>query len=154
MEREDKYLVIKRADAEKHLTDEAKHELASIAEAVYIARTRADEKQPLKCVVVESDWPMYEAVWKLIEAWVDGGASPSMGCYTPAEAEIDAMVGRFLGWSLPEDFCPDAGISFEPEYNHDYNASRGLPPSRHSPTGTNLFDADQARAMIKHILGV
>lgn len=81
-------------------------------------------------------------------------SSDSPSSFTPTEDEIKAMVDRFLSWPLPEDFSPDAGIEFEPEYNHDYNASRGLPPSRHSPTGTNLFDADQAKAMIKHIFAI
>jgi len=68
--------------------------------------------------------------------------------------EIDAMVDRFLGWRLPENFCPDAGISFEPEFNVEYMAKQGKPPMRHEPTGTNLFDAMQAREMILHILGI
>ena len=67
---------------------------------------------------------------------------------------LDEAVNRFLGWRLPEDFCPDAGISFKPEYNVEYMAKQGLPPSRHEPTGTNLFNADQARQMIEYILGI
>ena len=66
---------------------------------------------------------------------------------------IDKMVDRFLGWRLPEPFRPDAGISFTPEYNVEYMEKQGKPPMRHEPVGTNLFDADQARAMILHMLG-
>jgi hypothetical protein len=67
------------------------------------------------------------------------------------EEQIDKMVDRFLGWKLPKDFCPDAGISFKPEYNAEYMASQGKPPMRHEPVGTNLFTADQAREMIKYM---
>ena len=66
---------------------------------------------------------------------------------------IDEMVDRFLGWKLPDDFCPDGGISFEREHSAEYMAKRGKPPLRHEPIGTNLFTAAQAEAMIKHMLG-
>lgn len=68
------------------------------------------------------------------------------------EAKIDKMVDIFFGWKLPDDFSPDAGISFEREHSVEYMAKRGKPPMRHKPIGTNLFTADQARAMIKNML--
>lgn len=68
------------------------------------------------------------------------------------EAQIKYMVDQFLRWKLPEHFRPDAGISFEPEFNVEYNALRGLPPQRREPVGTNLFDATQADAMVRHML--
>lgn len=55
---------------------------------------------------------------------------------------INAMVSRFLCWKLPADFAPDCGISFV-KVNH--------PTSW--PTGTNLLDANQAKAMFTHVLG-
>ena len=61
------------------------------------------------------------------------------------EKKIAEMVDRFLGWELPRDFNPDGGISFV----HEKDA-RGFEPSW--PIGTNLFTADQAKAMIKHML--
>ena len=62
-------------------------------------------------------------------------------------AKINEMVDRFLGWKLPADFAPDAGISFKAEYNE------GTPrPGKHEPIGTNLLSADQARAMIEYML--
>ena len=54
---------------------------------------------------------------------------------------IKRMVDEFLSWTLPTDFVPDAGIRFYPpdaQYAHSW------------PTGTNLFTADQARAMFEH----
>lgn len=68
------------------------------------------------------------------------------------EDQIKRMAERFLHWKLPENFNPDAGIKFEPEFNVEYNAKRGLPPQRHEPTGTNLFDYDQAVEMVRHMV--
>lgn len=55
------------------------------------------------------------------------------------------MVNRFLGWPLPRDFHPDAGISFKPAYG---------PDSPWWPTGTNLLHAGQAKAMLEHVLAI
>jgi hypothetical protein len=52
------------------------------------------------------------------------------------------MVDAFLGWKLPTDFSPDAGISFDSEYEKKWGM----------PTGTNLLHAGQARQMVEHIL--
>lgn len=68
------------------------------------------------------------------------------------DAQIKHMVDRFLEWRLPENFRPDGGITFQPEFNVEFNASRGKPPNRHEPYGTNLFDATQADAMVRHML--
>jgi len=68
------------------------------------------------------------------------------------EEQIEHMVSQFLGWRLPKNFQPDAGISFNPEYNVEYNAARGKPPALHQPSGTNLFDATQAEAMVRHMI--
>jgi hypothetical protein len=68
------------------------------------------------------------------------------------DEQIKHMVQRFLQWKLPENFHPDAGISFEPFYNVEWNAKQGRPPSRNEPSGTNLFGADQAEAMVRHMI--
>lgn len=59
--------------------------------------------------------------------------------------DLKTMVDRFLGWTLPKDFMPDAGISFKPVLN-----PHGDPYSW--PTGTNLLNADQARVMFEYVL--
>ena len=74
--------------------------------------------------------------------------------YEVKKGMVDEMVNRFLGWKLPEDFCPDDGISFEREHSVEYMAKQGKPPLRHEPIGTNLFTAGQAKAMVKHMLGL
>lgn len=59
---------------------------------------------------------------------------------------IDQAVDRFLGWKLPEDFHPDAGISFKPFFNE------GTPyQMKHNPIGTNLLHAGQAKAMLEYV---
>ena len=59
--------------------------------------------------------------------------------------DMKQMVTNFLSWRLPEDFYPDAGISFA------RNVMKSLPDYAW-PTGTNLFHAGQAEDMIKHII--
>jgi hypothetical protein len=69
----------------------------------------------------------------------------SPGAAEAGEAVTNEMVSRFLSWSLPKDFCPDGGINF---------GSRGASGyEKLWPTGTNLFTAVQARAMLNHVLG-
>jgi len=58
-----------------------------------------------------------------------------------------AMVDAFLSWRLPEDFSPDAGISFTRDYNQNTPY-----PRQHEPIGTNLFSADQAREMLEYVM--
>jgi hypothetical protein len=62
--------------------------------------------------------------------------------------QIKHMVSRFLSWPLPRDFAPDAGISFKPTFNDHLPEHAG----RHNPTGTNLFDAGQAEAMVRYMV--
>ena len=64
-----------------------------------------------------------------------------------AEALVKHLVDRFLGWKLPTNFSPDAGISFKADFN-EHTAY----PMKHEPVGTNLFDADQATAMVRYML--
>lgn len=64
--------------------------------------------------------------------------------------QIKHMVERFLQWKLPDDFHPDAGISFKPTYNE--HAGLGVGPMRHEPVGTNLLNYTQAEAMVRHML--
>lgn len=64
-----------------------------------------------------------------------------------ADEQVRKMVSRFLGWKLPTDFSPDAGISFKAEFNEHADH-----PMKHQPTGTNLLTADQARGMVEFML--
>lgn len=63
------------------------------------------------------------------------------------DEQIKYMVDRFLEWRLPENFNPDAGISFKPNFN-EHTAY----PTKHEPVGTNLFDATQAEEMVRYLI--
>lgn len=63
------------------------------------------------------------------------------------DEQIKHMVNRFLNWRLPEHFRPDCGISFKAEFN-EHTAW----PAKHQPVGTNLFDAQQADAMVRYMI--
>lgn len=65
-EREDRYLVAKKSDISAALTEKEMGELQVLMQKVQ--EHRCDQgKQPLECVVVESDWPMYAATWDDIQ---------------------------------------------------------------------------------------
>lgn len=50
----------------------------------------------------------------------------------------DAMVDRFLSWRLPQSVCSDTYVS-DPNY-------------KFPRCGTSLLGADEARAMLEHVL--
>ena len=58
---------------------------------------------------------------------------------------LDDMVSRFLCWRLPDNFAPDCHIKFDKDAASDFPTTW--------PTGTNLLDAAQARAMLAHVVG-
>jgi hypothetical protein len=71
------------------------------------------------------------------------------------DEQIKHMTNRFLMWKLPENFHPDNGISFKPTFNGDPRTWKVLGitgPMKHEPSGTNLFDATQAEAMVRHMV--
>jgi hypothetical protein len=63
------------------------------------------------------------------------------------EDQIKHMVNRFLGWKLPANFNPDAGIRFNAAFN-EHTAH----PMKHEPSGTNLLDFNQADAMVRYMI--
>lgn len=67
----------------------------------------------------------------------------------PKEPEphvMQEMIDRFLSWPLPKDFTPDCGINFDGRGRD----ARGY--EKQWPVGTNLLTAEQARAMLEHVL--
>jgi hypothetical protein len=71
MKREHRYTVLKYKDVKKYLNDTDYNSLVLLLAKVADGRV-TDGKPELSCVVVESDWPEYEPVWKMIEARVNG----------------------------------------------------------------------------------
>lgn len=57
------------------------------------------------------------------------------------------MVGRFLGWRLPDPWHPDGGVSFK-RYGNEGTSHQYT----NEPSGTNLLDAMQADAMVRHMI--
>ena len=74
-------------------------------------------------------------------------AAPRSDTDMTDDDKIKRIVDRFLSWKLPEDFAPDNGIEFHPLMNADtpFQCMR-------EPTGTNLFTARQAEAMVRYML--
>jgi hypothetical protein len=64
--RENRYLVFKRKDIAKYLNQEDVCNLVHISNDIKDGRVE-DGKEGLSCVVVESDWPIYEKVWSMVE---------------------------------------------------------------------------------------
>ena len=64
-ELENRYIVIKRADAKKYLSRDH-HEELSLIEANICADRMLDERPPLDALVIEKDWPEYETVLQLL----------------------------------------------------------------------------------------
>jgi len=72
--KEDRYIVIKRADVDRYLSGMEKSQLIGLCHEV--AQSREREGKPNKCfVVVADDWPEYDLVWSMIEARVNDEAS-------------------------------------------------------------------------------
>lgn len=65
------------------------------------------------------------------------------------EDQIKHMVDRFLGWKLPENFNPDGGVSFPKKMFNEHTTPH---PMKYEPIGTNLLDAEQATAMVRHMI--
>lgn len=66
-----------------------------------------------------------------------------------SDAQIKHMVDRFLGWKLPADFRPDGGVIFQ-RFSNGFDPNDDGQPNK--PSGTNLLDATQAEAMIRHLI--
>lgn len=66
--RENRYHVLKSKDVEQ-LPAKHKQRLAQIEQAVFAVR----KGKQLECVVVESDWPIYEATWQQVQAVAENG---------------------------------------------------------------------------------
>ena len=62
--REERYLVLKIKDVDSYLYEDQLMSLDDICRTLNYYR---GFRGPIECVVVEHDWPEYEAVWKMIE---------------------------------------------------------------------------------------
>lgn len=117
----------------------------AVLEAIWPELVRAAGRVEIASEPANPIYRAYAAVSAWRRAMGAGELQPRAEIMT--EDQIKHMVDRFLGWHLPDDFHPDNGISFKPTFNDH------LPtPTRHDPSGTNLFDATQAEAMVRYLV--
>lgn len=69
--RENRYIVLKRKDVRGTLTPEELGQLNSVCDRIEEQR-RLLAKPKLRCVVVESDWKIYNEVWALVQQESEG----------------------------------------------------------------------------------
>ena len=70
-QRENKYLVLKWDDITNFLTDGQQLKLDALITKIRVGRLRQG-KDDQSYVCIAADWPMYEQVWSMVEAFVDG----------------------------------------------------------------------------------
>ena len=101
-EREERYIVIKLKDVDNYLDDNYKDKLVAVCNEIADFRS-LDNQEPLNCVVIEDDWPMYEDTWKAIQEYVETGEYQKR--YTQSdldtlkaeyEAKIDGLLDEVL----------------------------------------------------------
>lgn len=93
MERYNKYLVVKRDDIEQ-LDEYLQERLNTVLEEIHSIRFRQG-KQAQSYVVVAADWPMYEDVWAMIEAFVHGTPNAleiKERCIQTQESELEQVI--------------------------------------------------------------
>lgn len=96
MERYNKYLVLKIADIEKYLSDEKQLKLDALVTCIRVGRLN-DGKRDQEYVCVAADWPMYEQVWGMVGAFVDGKPNEIeqlQAKVAELEAENELLKGR------------------------------------------------------------
>ena len=76
LQRENRYVVFKRSDMRKYLSQSECKQVEGLALHICLSR-EGDGKHPLNCLVVESDWPEFEPTWGAIEARVTGAEQPT-----------------------------------------------------------------------------
>lgn len=95
MVREERYIVLKGKDVESGLTETEQAILLFLCRKVESHREEVG-KQPLKAVIVESDWPEYEKVWELLETRVDAESKAE----TKRQDELSLMLVRAVNNGL------------------------------------------------------
>jgi len=109
--REKRYIVIKISDlmdVKRAINQEHLYSLDVILEFVEASR-RSRGKKPLDCVVVESDWPEYEATWDTIEDRVVKG-DEQMNCSCSATSlDGDGYYSARTRKAAKDSTCPECG---------------------------------------------
>lgn len=109
---------------------------------------QAEKVEPISSILTKWKTGMIcgqDAMVLLFRHYSSNPAAPT----APAQPAVDVneMVNRFLGWKFPRDFAPDGAIRFLMKGRYE-----GFDLPQCWPVGTNLFTADQAKAMFEHCL--
>lgn len=83
-QREDRYIVIKRSDLERLRGGQTEGLRQQLSKVYPLLPKR-------QCAVIESDWPEFEQVWRMIEARVAGNPLPD---YDALAAQRDEGLAR------------------------------------------------------------
>lgn len=102
--REERYYVLKISDMRKYLSIEKQEVVRSIAEKLNAGRI-VDKKNVLQAVVIESDWPEYDAVWQMIEARMAGASKLNGPTEGGAAGSADTVSNRHA-------ISKDLGLAF------------------------------------------
>ena len=102
MIRENRFLVLRNKDIEKFLTVEQKVLLADLIQYIEYHREVAENRPSKNYVVIADNWPMYDTVWAMVEAFVDG--KPSEIEALRAENESLRKDAARLDWVEHQDF--------------------------------------------------
>lgn len=98
-EREQRYIVIKLSDLRaSEISGDDLQALNRVCQSVANNREQTG-KQPLRCVVVESDWPEYEPTWQAIEQRVAGTTPPA-----PKQPMTWPRINKRMEYAAQDEF--------------------------------------------------
>lgn len=137
MEREERYVVLKIKDIEHFLSTSQKDDLHDIRGTIDAYR-RMTKKGELKAVVVESDWPEYERVWKMIEARVDGNVEEDLVTLR-RKAEMFDMIRNLMGYI--ENGTDTSVTLFQDDTTRGFTVAIGRSHQRKGESAPSLEEA-------------
>ena len=148
-QRENRYVVFKRSDMRKYLSQSERRQVEGLA--LHICLSREDDgKQPLNCLVIEKDWPEYEPTWKSIEARVTGTQPAQM-----AVAYLDLGTGGYM--DIGTDLTDEA-LATLPKGRHmlgivgTYGVD-GYVPAQPAPSVPEGFNREDLEAVVDGLDG-
>ncbi|MCV6612876.1 MAG: hypothetical protein OIF55_19135 [Amphritea sp.] len=155
--REERYTVFKITDLQEadNISPGDKEHLIHIESCVNAHRHNRDAK-PLECVVVESDWPEYETVWRMIESRANGHQPKSRAAdafklpLTTSDILITARAGTSPTLKQTEETAA-AIINQHDSLVDQLNASESERNSLHEHLTTANESIEQMRSQVEEL---